>query len=279
MNLSALYDPLPDPAAYLERIQCDFSNSLTKVYLDHLIFQHQLLIPFENLDIIPGGRLISLEIPDLYRKIVRQKRGGYCFELNSLFFSLLTALGYQAYPVLCKVLEGSDPYYPALHRATVVRIGDSSYYCDVGFGGPVPGGALEIQTLHPEKIAMDTYRLVSLPHQWLQLERLSKGRYVPMLRICLQPQDPADFLALSHYCCCQAQEEFNHFTEGMLLNIRLRNGYAALNGPFLHVVNGDEDSCIQKRIHEKEEMDQVLTQIFRLPEHLLDHLTQNEIRL
>lgn len=276
MNLSALYDPLPDPNTYLKRIQSYFPDSLSKDYLDHLILQHQLMIPFENLDIVPGKKLISLEIPDLFHKIVCQKRGGYCFELNSLFCSLLNALGYQAYPVLCKVLEGPDPYYPALHRATVVQLENSLYYCDAGFGGPVPGGALEIQTLHPETILSDTYRLLPMPHQWLQLERLSKGEYVPMLRICLQPQDPADFLALSHYCCCQAQGEFNHFTERMLLNIRLKNGYAALSGDILQVVNADTHSCIQEKICSKERMDDILTGMFRLPEHLLDRLSNGK---
>ena len=48
-------------------------------------------MPFEDLS-IHLGEPISLEEPDLINKIVRRRRGGFCYELNGTF-ALLEALG------------------------------------------------------------------------------------------------------------------------------------------------------------------------------------------
>src|SRR6202035_5875096 len=49
---------------------------------------HMGAIPFENLD-IQMGRTVKLDPDALQAKMVRQRRGGYCFEQNSLFMLAL----------------------------------------------------------------------------------------------------------------------------------------------------------------------------------------------
>ena len=56
-------------------------------------------IPFENLESFEEGRIPSLDTQDLYTKIVVCKRGGYCFELNKLFYELIKTLGFMVYPL------------------------------------------------------------------------------------------------------------------------------------------------------------------------------------
>ncbi len=56
--------------------------------------QHLLTVPFENLD-IHWKRPIVLDGNHFYDKIIGDKRGGFCYELNGLFYELLAEIGFQ----------------------------------------------------------------------------------------------------------------------------------------------------------------------------------------
>jgi len=79
---------------YLNRIGLSGPVSLNLAGLTRLHQAHQRSVPFENLDVL-AGRPISLEREALFEKIVRQKRGGLCSELNTLYNWLLISLGFQ----------------------------------------------------------------------------------------------------------------------------------------------------------------------------------------
>ena len=81
-----LYYKLPNGLAeqYLARLGLP-QKAPSKAYLDELVRQNQLVIPFENLDSTDLGRPVSIEPPALVQKLLVQRRGGYCFELNGLF--------------------------------------------------------------------------------------------------------------------------------------------------------------------------------------------------
>ena len=76
----------------------------TEIYADlaslnFLQHQHLLHIPFENLD-IHWQRPIILDTDKFYRKIVEEKRGGFCYELNGLFFKLLENVDFNGKKIL-----------------------------------------------------------------------------------------------------------------------------------------------------------------------------------
>ena len=70
-----------------------------------MLLKDETEIPFENLDLVRTHELIQTDLDTVYKKIIQGRRGGYCFELNALFLGLLRGLGYQAYPVACRVLR------------------------------------------------------------------------------------------------------------------------------------------------------------------------------
>src|ERR1051326_4663048 len=84
----------PQVAEYLERIGYDGPLDAGVDTLRRLHHAHLLAVPFENLD-IHGGRPIVLERDALFDKIVRRRRGGFCYELNGLFAWLLANLGFR----------------------------------------------------------------------------------------------------------------------------------------------------------------------------------------
>jgi len=119
---------------YLKRINLsDCNNDLEG--LINLQINHMEHIPFENLDVIVG-RKIDLTVDHLFNKIVNNKRGGYCFELNTLFSNLLKSLGFSSQPVLARVwLRNPKQTPPRTHLAHLIELTGETYITDVGFGG------------------------------------------------------------------------------------------------------------------------------------------------
>ena len=91
---------------YMERIHFHGEADLTKETLDKLIYAHQTAIPFENLDVYEYHKSISLKPEDLFQKMVTDRRGGYCFEMNGLFGYMLQSMGFDARPCLCRFMFG-----------------------------------------------------------------------------------------------------------------------------------------------------------------------------
>lgn len=82
-----------DTDAYLERIGASRPATPDLAALHQLHERHLRVVPFENLS-IHLGQPIELDEASLFDKIVRRHRGGFCYELNGAFATLLTELGY-----------------------------------------------------------------------------------------------------------------------------------------------------------------------------------------
>ncbi|MFZ0046253.1 MAG: arylamine N-acetyltransferase, partial [Streptosporangiaceae bacterium] len=122
-------------SAYLERIGAPPGVRADAAGIRLLHRAHQLAVPFENLS-IHLSEPISLAEDDLVGKIVRRRRGGFCYELNGLFALLLEALGARVTRVGARVF-GQDGLGPPFdHLALIVHGSDGSgpWLADVGFG-------------------------------------------------------------------------------------------------------------------------------------------------
>jgi len=130
-----------DLDAYLARIAANRPPGLAEVHR-----AHATSIPFENLD-PRRGIPVSLESEDLERKLVHQRRGGYCFEQNLLLKYALEALGAEVDMLLARVRVGAPPgsRRPRTHLVLRVRADGGDWHADVGFGHgtllePIPFG-------------------------------------------------------------------------------------------------------------------------------------------
>jgi N-hydroxyarylamine O-acetyltransferase len=134
-----------DFGAYLERIGLDGVAAPT---LHDLHRAHATTIPFENLD-PHRGIPVSLAQQDLERKLVSERRGGYCFEHNLLLASALEHVGLEVEPMLARVRAGAPPGAVRPRAHLVLRVTDSDgsvWHADVGFGrgtllDPIPFGS------------------------------------------------------------------------------------------------------------------------------------------
>lgn len=140
----------PDLDRYLRRVGFTGGRTPTLSTLAGLHLAHATTIPFENLD-VRLGRPIRLDLPSLEAKLVARRRGGYCFEQNTLFAAMLRALGFTVDTLEARVRPpGATAPLPRTHMALRVRLPEGDRLADVGFGcdgplGPVPfdGSAVE----------------------------------------------------------------------------------------------------------------------------------------
>ncbi len=133
-----------DLDAYFARTGYLGSRAPTLDTLHGLVRAHVQTIPFENLDVLLG-RPIELAPEALMQKLVHDRRGGYCFEHNTLLLEVLTQLGFRARPLSARVRYQRPRDYTPARTHLLVRVElDESWLADVGVGAMSPTAALRL---------------------------------------------------------------------------------------------------------------------------------------
>jgi N-hydroxyarylamine O-acetyltransferase len=132
-----------DLAAYLDRVDLSGAPGEPEGLapnlesLSRLQEAHCAAIPFENLDVLLG-RPILLDLASLQAKLVGARRGGYCFEHNTLFAAILEAVGFRVTRLAARVRIGDPAPRPRTHMLLRVDLTEGAFLVDVGFGGEGP---------------------------------------------------------------------------------------------------------------------------------------------
>ena len=136
---------------YLARIRTPDAVSTDVDTLRRLHAAHRQTFLFENLTIQAGGR-ISLALADLERKFVDDRRGGYCFEHDTLFGAALREVGFAPITMLGRVRRGPPERRCRTHMVLRMPIDGEIWMADVGFGSvgliepmPLREGATSLQ--------------------------------------------------------------------------------------------------------------------------------------
>jgi N-hydroxyarylamine O-acetyltransferase len=195
-----------DLDAYLARIGRRGRQRPDLETLRALHFAHVSHIPFENLDILLG-RPIRIDLESLQEKLVERRRGGYCFEQNTLFASALRAIGFEVTLLAARVRFGTNRVLPRTHMVLKIESEGADWLADVGFGAagllaPVRFG----ETREARQFAW-TYRLVRSAGQWV-LQSLREGAWSDLYAFTLEPQLAVDFEVANHYVSTHAQSRF-----------------------------------------------------------------------
>ncbi len=194
-----------DLEAYLGRIGLQAAPAAELEGLRALHFAHATTIPFENLD-IQMGLPIRLDLDSLQAKLVRRRRGGYCFEHNTLFLAVLTSLGFDAVPCEARVRLGASEVLPRTHMLLLVQLGGAPWLCDVGFGGegllhPVP---LDGQA---HRQFVNTYRV--LEEGGLRvLQSFHHRAWEDLYAFIPESRPPIDFELANHYTSTHPDSRF-----------------------------------------------------------------------
>lgn len=162
----------------------------------HHAFVHK--VPFENLD-IHLGKPLSLKPTDLFAKIVSNKRGGYCYEVNSFFAMALRAFGFQLHGLLARVLYGFADTRPRSHQALLVNVDGEPWLADVGFGSCCLREPLRLISGVIHDQGPDRFRLRKDGDLTYVLEALLVGRWQDLYSFTLEPFELVDFEPFNYW--------------------------------------------------------------------------------
>ena len=227
-----------DADRYLQRIGLTEAPRPTLEGLDLLIAAHQRHVPFENLSTYRNGSEISIEADHLYRKVVEDNRGGYCYELNGAFCDLLNALGFEAWNVFaCVVVAGREP--SICHRGTLVRICGALHFADVGKGDLRPGFSVPLNG-ETRTIGAESHRILpdESSDEWVWLmSSVAGGEEKASLKISLTPRAIRDFLPYNRMACC---EQASVFVKNRMATLRTSEGFLSLRGDHYEEIAGSQ---------------------------------------
>ena len=186
-----------DLGAYLRRIGHDSDTAPTEGTLTALHRAHVDAIAFENIDVVLG-RGVAVDLDSVQAKLVRRRRGGYCYEHGVLFGAALQRLGYCVTRLLARV-GGDGPHARArTHMILRVATEAESWLADVGFGSgllePLPFAAGS-----PRTQGGWTYELARTgPRSWQVRERQGED-WVTLYGFDDERQLPADVVMSNHF--------------------------------------------------------------------------------
>ncbi|CCH29042.1 arylamine N-acetyltransferase [Actinosynnema sp. NPDC047251] len=195
---------LLDLDAYLTRVgfrpdpDADAITTLRGLHRAHL-----RSISFENADIVLGVP-ITLDVPSLQEKMVRHRRGGYCYEQNLLFAAVLERFGFEVTALAARVLLGREGDLPRTHA--LLRV-DRKWLVDVGFGN---GGLLTPLPLLQDAFEQQgdwAFRLDLDDALWT-LSSYQGGEWLALYDFTEDPRTRADFEILSYYLSTHPSSAF-----------------------------------------------------------------------
>ncbi len=199
-----------DVTGYLDRIGYCGSTEVTPDSLRQLHHAHMRAVPFENLDISLGRKIVAEEAPIL-NKVVMLRRGGFCYELNGAFAALLRALGFKVTLLSARVSRDAGGEGREFDHL-VLRVDlEQSWLADVGFGDcflePI---RLEegIEQLDPA----GTFRLVENESRWYLLRAVAGAAWKPQYSFSLQPRQLEEFSGMCHFHQTSPESSFTRQT-------------------------------------------------------------------
>lgn len=200
----------PDLDAYCARIGYTGPREPSLAVLHALHFQHVCHVPFENLDVLLG-RPVRMDLPALEEKIVRQRRGGYCFEQNTFFAAILRTLGFSVTPLLARVRWQMPPDVrtPLTHMVLRVDLAGRPWLADVGFGSG-PTAPLALDTAADQATTHEVRRIVAQAGKFTHQLRTPEG-WAEVYEFSLEEPAPIDFELGNWYSCTHPGARFtNH---------------------------------------------------------------------
>jgi N-hydroxyarylamine O-acetyltransferase len=202
-----------DLDAYFQRIGYSGSRTPTLDTLQGIHLQHAQTVAFENLDPLLK-RPVNLDLPSLEQKLVREGRGGYCFEQNLLLAEVLRVLGFDLTCLAARVMwnapEGA--LRPRTHMLIAVNFKDGPYVADVGFGGLTLSAPLRLAADIEQETPHELFRLVDVDGRFV-MQALIRDAWKSLYQFDLQAQLLPDYEVANWYVATHPQ---SHFTSVLM---------------------------------------------------------------
>lgn len=214
---------------YFKRIKLPQPQVADAAALRQLQSRHMQAIAFENLNPFLGIP-VRLDAATLSHKLIKEGRGGYCYEQNILFMDVLRAMGFQVRGLTGRVYRPDGQVQARTHMLLLVDTDGEKWLADVGFGGLGPSHPLLMQPEAVQETPFGVYKLISGPQNSYTLQWRTQGSWRPLYTFDMQQQYMADF-ELGNYWT--STHPHANFTRNLMASRHTLDGrYALLNNRF-----------------------------------------------
>jgi N-hydroxyarylamine O-acetyltransferase len=243
---------------YLRRIHYRGQTSVSVQTLTQLQKTHLLHVPFENLDIHQNVP-IRLDVDQMYDKVVNRRRGGFCYELNGLFYELLKALDFEVRRISARVYHDGE-YAPEYdHLVIVVTIDGEEYLTDVGFG-EFAFAPLRLDTTDPQHDERGIFRVDRYKEIYYRVSKQENETWQPVYIFENKHREFQEFAAMCQY---HQTSPDSHFTQKRMITLPTEHGRITLTDDSLKI-SRNQETTKEKPVNRKEEFDTLLFTYFGL---------------
>jgi len=243
--------------SYLKRINYHGSLAVTPETLRDLQVAHLKTVPFENLS-IHAGEPIVLEDEALFKKIVEQRRGGFCYECNGAFAGLLRALGFQVEMLAAGVAHREGGFGPIFdHMALAVNLAER-WLVDVGFGDSFLEPLL-LDSREEQVQGTRSFRIDADGNYLILLRRNEGENWEPQYRFTQQSFGFPDY---EEMCRFHQTSPESHFTRNLICSRVTDDGRITLSDLRLVTTSGPQRTRAEQTLTTREEYDRILRDQF-----------------
>jgi N-hydroxyarylamine O-acetyltransferase len=247
---------------YLERINYKGIVEPTTELLSALQKLHLLSIPFENLDIhykIP----IELNLTNIFEKVINKRRGGFCYELNGLFYELLRSIGFDVKMISARVFDNKQQILtPEFDHLTIIaKINSADYLVDVGFG-EFAFRPLKIELNKIQDDERGSFRLEKYDDDYYKVSKPVNENWMTEYVFSLKERDLSDFTEMCHY---NQTSPLSHFTQNKLCSLASEKGRITVTGDKIKIKEGD--TLTELPINSEQEFLSALEKYFNIRLH------------
>lgn len=234
--------------AYLKRINYFGPVVPTAETLRDLQVAHLRSVPFENLS-IHSGQQVVLSDEALFQKIVENKRGGFCYEVNGLFAALLRALGFKVAMLAAGVAKAprssaagpvtdltEADFGPNFDHMTLMVTLSQRWLVDVGFGDSF-GEPLLLDETKEQVQGTESFRIEPADGHLILFRRKENEDWTAQYRFDLQPHEFPDYEAMCRY---HQTSPDSHFTKSRICSRATLDGRITLSDLRLIATAGEE---------------------------------------
>ncbi len=219
---------------------------------------HLFNVPFENLD-IHSQTPIELDIDKIHKKIVSNNRGGFCYELNGLFYELLVSLKFKVKKISARVYDKKKGYSPEFdHCGIIVETDGAEFLVDVGFGEftfePLKIELNTVQTDPNGDFVIDKYN-----DEYFRVNKVVNGELVPEYIFKKTERELLDFKEMCYY---HQSNPNSHFMKKRLISLPTKNGRITISGNTLKIK--ENDSVQEKTLKDEDDFNNQLLKFFKI---------------
>jgi len=247
---------------YLERIKYSGTAEPTTELLNTLQKLHLLNIPFENLDIhykIP----IKLNLANIFEKVINKRRGGFCYELNGLFYELLRSIGFHVKMVSARVFNNQQQTFsPEFdHLAIIAKINSTDYLVDVGFG-EFAFRPLRIELNKTQEDERGNFSIEKYDDEYYNVNKLVDENWITEYMFSLRERDLSEFRDMCLYHQTSPQ---SHFTQNKLCSLATEKGRITVTADKIKIKEGD--TITELAVNSEQEFLSALEKYFNIRLH------------